>query len=36
MHEDAHQHRVLDHIGEIAGVKGVPIIHLGCPETLAF
>ena len=27
MHEDAHQHRVLDHIGEIAGVKGVAIIH---------
>jgi len=27
MHEDAHQHRVLDHIGKIAGVKGVTIIH---------
>jgi hypothetical protein len=27
MHENAHQHRVLDHIGEIAGVKGVAIIH---------
>src|SRR5262244_3209251 len=27
MHEDAHQHRVLDHIGEIAGEKGVTIIH---------
>jgi len=27
MHENAHQHRVLDHIGEIAGVKVVAIIH---------
>ena len=27
MHKDAHEHRVLDHIREIAGVKGVAIIH---------
>jgi len=25
--EDAHQHRVLDHIGEVAGMKDVTIIH---------
>src|SRR5262249_56414769 len=27
MHEDAHQYCVLDHIGEIAGVKGMAVIH---------
>jgi hypothetical protein len=27
MHENADQDRVLDHIGEVAGVKGVAIIH---------
>ena len=27
MHEDARQHRVLDDVGEIAGVKGVAIVH---------
>jgi hypothetical protein len=27
MHEDAHQHRVLDHISEVAGVEGVTIVH---------
>src|SRR5215831_20771179 len=27
MHKDAHEHRVLHHIREIAGVKGVAIIH---------
>ena len=27
MHQDAREHRVLDDIGEIAGVKGVAIVH---------
>ncbi len=27
MHEDAREHRVLEHVGEISGVKGVPIVH---------
>src|SRR5213080_4629861 len=27
MHEDAREHRVLKHIGEISGVEGMPIIH---------
>jgi hypothetical protein len=27
MHQNANQDRVLDHIGKVAGVKGVAIIH---------
>jgi hypothetical protein len=27
MHEDANKHGVLDDVGEIAGVKGVAIVH---------
>jgi hypothetical protein len=27
MHEDAREHRVFEHVGEISGVKGVPIVH---------
>ena len=27
VHQNANQHRMLDHIGKVAGVKGVAIIH---------
>ena len=27
MQQDAHEHRVLEDIGEVAGVKGVAIVH---------
>jgi len=27
MEQDAHQHRVLEHVGEAAGVEGVAIVH---------
>ena len=29
MHEDAREHRVLDDVGEIAGMEGVAIVHAG-------
>ena len=33
MHQDANEHRVLDDVGEIAGMKGVAIVHR---ESIAF
>ena len=29
MHQDANEHRVLDDVGKIAGMKGVAIVHRG-------
>ena len=34
VHENAHQHGVLDDIREIAGVEGVAIVHAGTPGAL--